>query len=246
MSSGLDVEPEVGFCESQKQTRNKQKIMKNYKTIIALVAVGLVCSAATSKAVLYGVVLNNNSVFANVPNNPVSTSGLGSPLVSTFANTSGSTTQAGVLDSWVSSVMSNPYGAGDLTFIYKLTETGNADIATLALNGFSSLTQVTVNNLSLTGGAAALQANLTAGGTLNFTFSGITGNGNFSDELVVYTSSKVWGQATANVIDNVTAGAADLAPVAPVPEPTTAVAGALLLLPFGASTLRILRKNRTA
>jgi hypothetical protein len=29
-----------------------------------------------------------------------------------------------------------------------------------------------------------------------------------------------------------------------VPEPTTVVAGALLLLPFGASTLRILRKNR--
>jgi len=32
----------------------------------------------------------------------------------------------------------------------------------------------------------------------------------------------------------------------PVPEPTTMIAGALLLLPFGASTIRILRKNRTA
>jgi hypothetical protein len=31
-----------------------------------------------------------------------------------------------------------------------------------------------------------------------------------------------------------------------VPEPTTMIAGALLLLPFGASTLRILRKHRTA
>jgi hypothetical protein len=31
-----------------------------------------------------------------------------------------------------------------------------------------------------------------------------------------------------------------------VPEPTTMIAGALLLLPFGASTLRLLRKNRTA
>jgi hypothetical protein len=30
-----------------------------------------------------------------------------------------------------------------------------------------------------------------------------------------------------------------------VPEPTTIIAGALLLLPFGASTLRILRKKRT-
>jgi len=32
----------------------------------------------------------------------------------------------------------------------------------------------------------------------------------------------------------------------PVPEPTTLIAGALLLLPFGASTLRILRKSRVA
>jgi hypothetical protein len=31
-----------------------------------------------------------------------------------------------------------------------------------------------------------------------------------------------------------------------VPEPTTMIAGALLLLPFGASTLRLLRKNRKA
>jgi hypothetical protein len=31
-----------------------------------------------------------------------------------------------------------------------------------------------------------------------------------------------------------------------VPEPTTMIAGALLLLPFGASTLRILRKRQMA
>jgi F0F1-type ATP synthase assembly protein I len=31
-----------------------------------------------------------------------------------------------------------------------------------------------------------------------------------------------------------------------VPEPTTLISGVLLLLPFGASTLRILRKNRTS
>ena len=34
--------------------------------------------------------------------------------------------------------------------------------------------------------------------------------------------------------------------LSPVPEPTTVIAGALLLLPFGASTLRLLRKHRTA
>jgi hypothetical protein len=34
--------------------------------------------------------------------------------------------------------------------------------------------------------------------------------------------------------------------ITPVPEPTTIIAGALLLLPLGASTLRILRKRQTA
>jgi hypothetical protein len=34
--------------------------------------------------------------------------------------------------------------------------------------------------------------------------------------------------------------------ISQVPEPTTMVAGALLLLPFGASTLRMFRKTRTA
>jgi hypothetical protein len=34
--------------------------------------------------------------------------------------------------------------------------------------------------------------------------------------------------------------------VVPIPEPTTLIAGALLLLPFGASTLRNVRKNRAA
>jgi len=47
----------------------------------------------------------------------------------------------------------------------------------------------------------------------------------------------------AGVVIDVTGGAS--ISLAPVPEPTTMVAGALLLLPFGASTLRILRK-RTA
>jgi len=37
-----------------------------------------------------------------------------------------------------------------------------------------------------------------------------------------------------------------LAKDASVPEPTTMIAGALLLLPFGASTIRFLRKNRMA
>jgi hypothetical protein len=37
-----------------------------------------------------------------------------------------------------------------------------------------------------------------------------------------------------------------IGPVSAVPEPTTMLAGALLLLPFGMSTLRVLRKSRTS
>ncbi len=48
---------------------------------------------------------------------------------------------------------------------------------------------------------------------------------------------------SGGVLEDVTGGAS--ISLAPVPEPTTMIAGALLLLPFGASTLRILRK-RTA
>jgi choice-of-anchor C domain-containing protein len=59
-------------------------------------------------------------------------------------------------------------------------------------------------------------------------------SGSSTDLIFTDTSGRetAWGAA----IDNVSL----------VPEPTTLIAGALLLLPFGASTLRRLRKNRTA
>jgi len=54
-----------------------------------------------------------------------------------------------------------------------------------------------------------------------------------------------------SALPNLTAKADLMAIVSPdgqsyvvVPEPTTMIAGALLLLPFGASTLRVLRRHR--
>ena len=47
-----------------------------------------------------------------------------------------------------------------------------------------------------------------------------------------YNGSTPWGAVIGNVV------------LSAVPEPTTVVAGALLLLPFGMSTLRILRKSK--
>jgi hypothetical protein len=75
------------------------------------------------------------------------------------------------------------------------------------------------------------------------------------------TGVGVWQQFTATfvaaanqssgLLDLVTAPdgndfAVDDISLTAVPEPTTMIAGALLLLPFGASTLRMLRKRRAA
>lgn len=79
---------------------------------------------------------------------------------------------------------------------------------------------------------------------------------------LTYTEVNIWGNvpsiggdeytfygytAGGGYAPTVTGGAAisDVGPV-PVPEATTILAGAMLLLPFGASTLRILRRNRMA
>jgi len=60
------------------------------------------------------------------------------------------------------------------------------------------------------------------------------------------------GETFTGYVDDVTIGTAtgtttyDFEPGTPVPEASTMIAGILLLLPFGASTLRILRKTRRA
>jgi hypothetical protein len=53
-----------------------------------------------------------------------------------------------------------------------------------------------------------------------------------------------YGVYVLNLTDN--SGGLKQDVLAQVPEPSTVVAGALLLLPFGVSTLRILRKNKKA
>jgi hypothetical protein len=63
-----------------------------------------------------------------------------------------------------------------------------------------------------------------------------------------YTPSDnaVYIQETGGLYTLYTAGANEYHIDSVVPEPTTMIAGALLLLPFGASTLRILRKQNRA
>jgi hypothetical protein len=67
-------------------------------------------------------------------------------------------------------------------------------------------------------------------------------HGAAQDALIVGNSNGAYG---VDVLNLGLAGAVQDQLVIVVPEATTLVAGALLLLPFGASTLRILRRNRT-
>jgi len=64
-------------------------------------------------------------------------------------------------------------------------------------------------------------------------------NGNFA----IPGSILVPIDSHGNIIDNFQEFLVD---VTPIPEPSTVIAGILLLLPFGASTLRFMRKSRTA
>lgn len=69
----------------------------------------------------------------------------------------------------------------------------------------------------------------------------------FESIVVGFTSAfgPTFGTGLATDGGNGPWGPGGLVPL-PVPEPTTVLAGALLLLPFGASTIRFLRKSRTA
>ncbi len=93
--------------------------------------------------------------------------------------------------------------------------------------------------------AGNVKVNLSDGSSATFAsiplgFNGFvtSASGPVITSLVVHSDVQVINDGFATV-DHFYAGAA-------VPEPTTMIAGALLLLPFGASTLRMLRKNRAA
>lgn len=97
-----------------------------------------------------------------------------------------------------------------------------------SLGGVNAALLVNLSGLAYTGANVDLLA-LAAGGTgsLNLTFQ--FNPGQSLDQLTA-------GSAQVSSYSGSIAGTA-------VPEPTTVIAGALLLLPFGASTVRILRKR---
>jgi len=221
-------------AQKQKRSKIKKKNMKNYKTIIAAVALGIACSAVTSKADL--VAINPGQ---NLPiNDPTSTYtvGEGATLVGSMTSPytvgSGVNTDIGTLVTQVYSGDANNPLKG-LTFVYTESVT-QGDFKGIVVDGFTGL--VDVDNIS----GHADQVSYSPFGGITFTWAdyalaGTTGS-------VVVDTSAIWFAPNAGgVIDNTTANPPILAPV---PEPSTVVAGILMLLPFGIGAVRSLRKER--
>lgn len=254
----MDVEPEVVFREGQEQKNNmKTSFLKTLLagTVSALVIIPLFWSTPSQAAFVFGYggatanqtgdyILGNNFVV----NTPVAVTQLG--VFSQDLPTSGSISisiykNAGSSANWTR-VPGTLQTVGSGALLDSANQTAYINIAPVTLGpglysvvtatstDYNSQAQyegaslVTFNDLSLglTQGTYDIWA---SGATLGISLSGMqtTGPGTgYPWPLPVF-------------------GAGTLS-VTAVPEPTTMIAGALLLLPFGASTLRILRKNRTA
>ena len=143
---------------------------------------------------------------------------------------------------------------GGYSFYYVIHNSGVSEVSRFAVNGFNAVDVVPgvdAKTIPVAGGTGPFSADRSAGvgdlgKTVGFNFNPIAGHtqlpgGGLSYTLVVHTSLFKYASSLASIVDG---GASANVAILAVPEPTTMIAGALLLLPFGASTLRILRRNR--
>lgn len=221
--------------------------MKRIKMLTA-VAATLCCLASTTQAIVV-IPGGSGNIAAVVPLDVTATviaPALPSAFVADTLRFSGTLTSTVLQEG----AAFNPLGG--YTFVYKVANDAvSADaLHRLTVNNWTGAAPGPVRLENTGAGTLADMGDWTAsafviGFDWNTVLSGGAGliaPGTFG-EVVVRTSLQTWNFSTASVIDGGTAG---LIRTYAVPEPTTMIAGALLLLPFGASTLRFMRKNRTA
>jgi hypothetical protein len=241
-SCGLDVEPEVAFRSGQKQKANMKKLQ------LAIVAASLAAAMSASAAITYSdgalAGLDYSAHIKPQDAQYVPASGLipaYAALYTANAGTSGDSPAVfiqgplGTLNALSASytLLSSGPGPGNVQpyFILYLTDDPTYSSPILSTYGtpLNSFSSVHVGNL--THGSITLSA---------------------LDAVIDPNSGLPYGQSTVAwvglEIGNGGSGAANanIDSITVVPEPTTMIAGALLLLPFGASTVRILRKRQTA
>jgi hypothetical protein len=156
---------------------------------------------------------------------------------------------SGTITSWVVRDPANPLGG--LSFYYQVQETGTEAVG-----------RVTASNFGLTPGSPVDVSTITAafdgstpggnmpntatrssgpGSTVGFNFLGSEIQpGQNSVIMVVNTAYQTFQVSNGAIINS---AAVNVAILGPVPEPSTLMAGTLLLLPFCASALRIVRKR---
>ena len=249
MSCGLDVEPEVGFREGQKQKDNMKTSV--LKTLMAGAVSAVVIMPLTASANL---VVNGG--FENIAT--YVDGGGGYMLV----NTGDSATIPGwtVADQNIAWIKSG----------------GLSGLSGTEGSYFLDLTGIV--NQSPFGAVIGTTISTVAGNTYTLSFDAGIGNGEDANPVVVQATAgaqtrtfivsatdagagliawetfvlqfQATGPSTSITINGTDANAGNgfigLDNVTVVPELTTMIAGALLLLPFGTSTLRILRRSRTA
>jgi len=168
---------------------------------------------------------------------------------------------SGTVTSWVTKDPANPLKG--LSFYYQINNTGSDAVTGLTVSDFGIIPAATVDvrtivapySTSLPGGVlpstATRSPGLGSAVTFMFPGAGKIGAGAHSVILVVNTAYLKFQFSQGTVIGvNSPVNVAVLGPGpigfgtgAPVPEPATFLAGSLLLIPLGASALRILRKR---
>ncbi len=212
--------------------------MKKYTKSIAMVVTGLACSALTSTAALSPLTPGGAGVTPPAIGSLAGGTQVGTTLTSTYSFGSGA--DQGTIQSLVySGVTANTLGG--LTFAYIITVTAG-DISAVGLSTFP-LANILVGTIA--GGTASSSADFTAGGTVNFHWVPSVLTAGTPTEVIVGTSATGYQVGAAVPLDTYP-GSVGVPAYVPVPEPTTVVAGALMLLPFGMGAIRSLRKDRTA
>lgn len=247
---------EVKTAPDLKQEQNKQRSlkMKTIKIIAALLVIGAALSASATITFDTGNNQYNNVNLAADTDAAIITGQINSGLNVYFSDMigpDGSTT-----------TMHAQHG---VAFIQSYADSQNHNPS--SLTGFSSLTITPQAGYGFTAGDLSLDLLNVSKTDVTVTFLGTDQYGNnTSQNLAInwngqnpYQFSTADGELITRIILSVPTTpsttplladmkqmSVDMVPVGAVPEPSTVIAGAFLLLPFGVSALRILRKKQLA
>jgi hypothetical protein len=238
----LDVEPEVALREGQK----KEKMKKLQLAIMVAALAGAMSASATiySGSDFNTMASYNGTYVPGPPGYEHLAYGLADPIGDAVVGVKG---PLGTLNNLnMSFVFSNPIDTGNAPFAAFgisdnstwLADNHRLNVISMEGNLLIGTSLVHVWDWTLNSGAGGNVPGL-SGVTLN----SILATYGTWEVMRAYAYIGDTGGASSGSVDINSITVSDLSAV---PEPTTMIAGALLLLPFGATTLRMLRKTRTA